>query len=725
MLSDHSTSPHKLINKREHFEILKFLLRQNDSEYANMKDEAGYSLLHRAVQMGHLEFVLEIIYAGGRINEFTQQKETPLWLAIKHGHYLIAEVLLAAGANKNAAARTGFPEHHTRLELENMRLKPEIVTALLFWEICYSSKKRPSLFYLIKQQLYDYFVDANGTISKEKLFLDALEEALLQLALLAKQKGADSFLQAIKEVFEDKLNKAEPIPNAIHRSTESFAELIKKSYEQNDFFSLFDLKEQGNEIRIFAFLLTEKNYSLLNFWLVSQAKDLYAFAPEMIYNPDPTQDTLMTNLIDYCHGSVGLLTHVINDGMQAGTLSPAKNILFKKLSQAGNMPTALALFKTSFMKQCGYDLSDAVITIQNDDFHVSKPPQQLPVARLLNVYINVFNLKKIQPESQHTARQDIFKIIVGYLDEKEQQTLLTFGPQILDDLFYQAVYQVSVIPKNELSRFEDLEKVMIDFLKELDEAYKLGHQGWMKCVSLLAFIIMLSLLIAEIYHFVMFPDYKSSLKDLMEKRVIPHPRNYVNCLQVYDDDTRDFSQNDYRYCDSLIRQMADLFFLHVLTIFGNILTDLSAIPIFMSIHHFFCKLKKGEPKENFACEPVANYPLLRSATEGMQRKFAEEEKADPRLPGSHLMPDIKDVETLGALEAKRKSVVGYLSHIQRIRTDLTGEHDVTLDIPYPLSSSPNHKWYSQSDCNSDLTIALLGEEKDEIKMSPISLKKTC
>lgn len=76
-------------------------LVMDDPSLVESVDEYGYTALHRASSLGHIEIVRFLISRGADVNSRAND-ETPLYIAARYGNVEIAELLIKAGADPNA-----------------------------------------------------------------------------------------------------------------------------------------------------------------------------------------------------------------------------------------------------------------------------------------------------------------------------------------------------------------------------------------------------------------------------------------------------------------------------------------------------------------------------------------------------------------------------------------------------------------------------------------------
>lgn len=81
-------------------ELMMLLISEGADIYTTINDE---SMLHKAAREGDINAVINLINSGFREIDITGPKNvTPLYLAVEHGHFKVAETLLKRGANPDA-----------------------------------------------------------------------------------------------------------------------------------------------------------------------------------------------------------------------------------------------------------------------------------------------------------------------------------------------------------------------------------------------------------------------------------------------------------------------------------------------------------------------------------------------------------------------------------------------------------------------------------------------
>ena len=88
--------------------------------YAN----GGFTPLHFAAREGELEAARLLLAAGADVNAAAADGKSPLNLAIYNGHYALAELLIDSSANVNLADAEGFPPLFWAVDRRNMEWNP-------------------------------------------------------------------------------------------------------------------------------------------------------------------------------------------------------------------------------------------------------------------------------------------------------------------------------------------------------------------------------------------------------------------------------------------------------------------------------------------------------------------------------------------------------------------------------------------------------------------------
>ena len=112
----------------------------------NESNDQGLSLLQLAAKFGMLELSIWLLYADVKMEveqEFKDEdkhilqeyRKSPIYLAMENGHLLVAQVLIACGANQHAASRLAREFNNFALEksLQELKLSSSVIEALYYW----------------------------------------------------------------------------------------------------------------------------------------------------------------------------------------------------------------------------------------------------------------------------------------------------------------------------------------------------------------------------------------------------------------------------------------------------------------------------------------------------------------------------------------------------------------------------------------------------------------
>lgn len=90
-----------------------------------------------AAQENDFQEIVQLAKSSVDMDAVTQQRKTPLYLAVERGHTLTAQVLLALGAKKELAVELAHENKRSDLEtkLEQLVLDMDVMRGLLFWAV--------------------------------------------------------------------------------------------------------------------------------------------------------------------------------------------------------------------------------------------------------------------------------------------------------------------------------------------------------------------------------------------------------------------------------------------------------------------------------------------------------------------------------------------------------------------------------------------------------------
>ncbi len=135
----------KAISTQQTKEAIAALLQATD---INETNESGLTFLQIAAREGLVQVVLHLLNEQASVDKTTdlehenplvreQAAATPLYLAVENGHYLIADILLVAGANKENALEFAYKIRRSDIakQLENFSIDYNVIRGLLYWGI--------------------------------------------------------------------------------------------------------------------------------------------------------------------------------------------------------------------------------------------------------------------------------------------------------------------------------------------------------------------------------------------------------------------------------------------------------------------------------------------------------------------------------------------------------------------------------------------------------------
>lgn len=741
---DRLANPHHLIKKSQDFDLLKLKLRERYADYANIKDEKDNTLLHHAARIGHVSLILEIIYAGCAVNARTKQKETALWIALKHGHFLAADILLACGASKESAEHAGKLEK-TQLQqqdrapfwlknneralndLKKLYVKSEIVSALLFWQIRHPVKNKNSLFTLIKPQLYNLILDESAS-SGDQMLIEQMETIFSELILLAREKEYESLARELQFIAGKEIEKRVEKEIKFFDTIEDRVSQIKEAYDHNDFCLLFELFKTLDESRIFSWLIASGNHSLINFWLVSQGKDLYTLAPDLFFTAQNvaslSEANLLGQLVLFCGGKIGLLSHIIDENIKIGIPLTAKLRLFSHLVKYDEA-VALDLLMGSLAEQCPFEeLLNIKIITENNHFYLLNPPENPYVAQFLKFNMNLLRLEveNLQKLNQPIFSPEILQIVFSYLDPSERSEIL--DSKNLGPMFHCALRMTQLRPstQEESTRFrlDEVHLAMANFFEELDQVYVKGYKGYKKTLSVVIFLMTLSLAALELFFLINLIMAKKELDNGLGATHILPPASHKTCLDIYQERHKENFPNEVNFCQIFLTAMNAIDERLSGVILANVTTGFILLVSIKGVFDYFFQLRPGAPKDNFKEMAISNFPHLESSTKAMQIIFAREKKADLPLPGIHSMPDITGLENISDVRKKIEALETYYDHIERMRFDLADKtKDAKIDVSNDAlveseeKTSKKSKGYYPRFHRQSLEIPLLSSENKE------------
>ncbi len=734
-----STNPHRLIDESK-IDQLIILLGENDITYANQKTNTRDSLLHRAAYIGNIQLALEIIYAGGELNCMNVKNETALWIAVCNGHHLLAEILIACGANKDAAefsARNNkdknqkssqkkyWIDNYERAlrDLKKIHVKSEIISAILFWQIKHRNKTRPSLFNLIKPQLYNYSLDSEG-VSTNVLLIEQLQNTLSQLSHLANKNDHNILRDDLDRVITKKTAMISH-EKYLQRSSEEVVENIIDAYTKNNFDDLVRLLKTDNPSRIFSFFLLKNNHALTSFWIIASRCDFYELAPDMIYNsryiPDVSQNKLLSNLFDFCQGNFGILIYIINDGIKTTSLSISKLGLFKHFWLTDKEATFEQLKKHVAEKHKDPEVLNLEVVTQEKNCYIVNPMNNnenhiFLAYKLLDFGIETSNLNLLDNQQKSSLPTDILALILSFLEKKELEDL---SNHTLEPALRRALEKASLSqnPNRDIYlKLQDIKFIINDCFDELDNAYKNGYQSNGKILSPLIFLALLGLLALEIYNFIIYPPIHDAMRADLEKIEIPSPRHYSNCLEFWEADSDKWDyERDVDFCWGYSKKIQNLEATHTLLQIGTTFTSFFLILNSIAIFYYFFHLRAEAPKANFQNQDINEYPKLKSSTARLQNKLNQIKNSHLLIPGSHLIPDIQyksdQPYPIANLELHKEALENYRDHAIRICNDFYGDHEEVKECKIEVIS-PNEE-IETSTRESELGMPLLDETESK------------
>jgi len=766
-------SPHELMNKFN-LDYLETSLSEKNRAYVNLKDEKGNFLIHRAARTGHSNLILEIIFAGAEVNYLSLKKETALWVALKYGHYLTAEILIACGASKELARRAGHFEKEKLMRqpdlsdfwlrnnkralynLDNLTVKPETFSAILLWQIRHPNNAKNSLFPIMKAQLYSPAateekwipaVDASG-MSRVELLIDQMQNKLMELACLARQESCSALAHEI-DIFLDNSGHLEKKAES-KESFSNYAEYFtcfEKAYKEDNFCLLFKLLKNSYADFIFPLLVKSLNKPLTTFWIISNRKNLPSLAAtDLSYESSAlsemkldtrlihleedgftalTQSELLNSMVSICGGKLGLLSHIVDSLICSDTESKSKLRLFFNLNEKNNIHFLVLLLAALAEYYNLPNLMNINVKQNKTSFFIMNPPKDEYSMQLVASYFDRFKVKVNDLPCQNLSMpsSDILQIILGYLDDKQRQDILKskeLSPLLNFSLRNTIALQSTqeAVLKN---RLEELNQVMEQFLDALNLVYRMGYpNNCNKKLSFISLAITLGLVAFEIYYLVKLTNYIHLLDETEGSKVIPEPTAHATCYDLYTDYTNYLDKyiNERNFCGSYLPERSTAGDQQALFVIGQIITDLALFISCGYVIYYNYRLRPNSHAEDFANLEIKIYPHLASSTANLKLKLQETKQSVSPLPGASLIPDIKDITRLRDAENKRQSIETYQLHIKRLLWDLNSTRDIAIDITdtaSPQSLKPN-----ESSSSSSLTEPLLKREDPVESKSPVS-----
>ena len=103
---------HEAVKNNDVKEIAKLFKKKRRIDI-DMKDEEGFSPLHRAAQMGNTEAVQVLLSHGANVNLTSKTNMKPLYYAVQSGNFECASLLIENGADQSDI-RDGFTDTKTQ-----------------------------------------------------------------------------------------------------------------------------------------------------------------------------------------------------------------------------------------------------------------------------------------------------------------------------------------------------------------------------------------------------------------------------------------------------------------------------------------------------------------------------------------------------------------------------------------------------------------------------------
>ena len=103
---------HEAVKNNDAKEIVKLFKKKRRIDI-DIKDEDGFSPLHRAAQMGYTEAVQVLLSHGADVNLLSKSNMKPLYYAVQSGNFECASLLIENGADQSDI-RDGFTDTKTQ-----------------------------------------------------------------------------------------------------------------------------------------------------------------------------------------------------------------------------------------------------------------------------------------------------------------------------------------------------------------------------------------------------------------------------------------------------------------------------------------------------------------------------------------------------------------------------------------------------------------------------------
>jgi|GEM_PF-1237446 len=182
-----------------------------DGADVNIKDDAGNTLLMKAVLNNQDEIVKELLDADAKVNDTGKNKMTPLEIATAHGFWKIAELLIMADADINKPDANGTTPLSAAIAADNA----DIVKLLIDHDANVNKGKTPPIIQAVMKRnanVVQLLIDANATVdakdsegftallraceSKNPEIIALLANAKANLNILNPKTGNTPFLDA-------------------------------------------------------------------------------------------------------------------------------------------------------------------------------------------------------------------------------------------------------------------------------------------------------------------------------------------------------------------------------------------------------------------------------------------------------------------------------------------------------------------------------------------------